>query len=97
MGVHDGKIKFPALSKQPLRQGGCGSYRRNIVHKIRAESLCSIFFRYDLINLNLYGNMVTMGMESGLQNSPHEGIKINDVDLLFGRSFLLGGENNGKI
>nr|DAY99747.1 MAG TPA: hypothetical protein [Caudoviricetes sp.] len=35
--------------------------------------------------------MVTMGMKSGLQNSPHEGIKINDVDLLLGRSFLLPG------
>ena len=52
----------------------------------------NIFFRYDLLFLNLYGNMVTMGMESGLQNSPLEGVKINDADLLFGRSFLFGGE-----
>ena len=50
-----------------------------------------------LQSLNLYGNMVTMGMESGLQNSSLEGVKINDADLLFGRSFLFGGESNGKI
>nr|DAQ25109.1 MAG TPA: hypothetical protein [Caudoviricetes sp.]DAZ21207.1 MAG TPA: hypothetical protein [Caudoviricetes sp.] len=32
--------------------------------------MCSIFFRYDLLSLNLYGNMVTMGIESQLQKSP---------------------------
>nr|DAR33736.1 MAG TPA: hypothetical protein [Caudoviricetes sp.] len=68
------KLKLPP-KQRPLSSGGCGSYRRNIVHKIAQRCLCSIFFRYDLINLNLYGNMVTMGMESRLQNCPMRALK----------------------
>ena len=47
----------------------------NIVHKLTPRCLCSIFFRYDLLYLNLYGNMVTMGMESRLQNCPMRALK----------------------
>lgn len=40
--------------------------------------------------------MVTMGMESRLKKA-HRGIKINDADLLFGRSFLLRGDGVAKF